>query len=112
METKSTFKVSTKKDKEAIAVTTALEIDWAGCDEEMLRRFAAQALIVKLQSQWRRAETGIPSAAKVKAVEHAPGSRKTGGSSLEKLLAAAKDNPELRKQLLQALEAQELQSDE
>lgn len=74
MATVTTHEVDTKKDKNAENVRTNLTLDWEGMTEDDVRALAAQALIVKLQSGWRK--NGIPNGdATVKAVEHKVGVR-------------------------------------
>lgn len=79
---------------------TELTIDWAGMSEEGYRAFAQQALVIKLQAQWRK--QGIPPKAQVRACEHLPGTR-AKALTLEQVVAQAKDNPELRAKLLEML---------
>lgn len=66
--------IETKANKEAEAVKTELTIDWDGMTEDDIRALAQQALIVKLQSGWRK--NGIPAGAvTIKAVDHKVGVR-------------------------------------
>lgn len=65
--------VSTKADKNATAVDTALTLNWEGMTEDDLRALAQQALVVKLQGQWRK--NGIPTEATVNVVDHKVGTR-------------------------------------
>jgi hypothetical protein len=69
--------VDTKANKEAESVSTALTLDWEGMTEQDLRDLAQQALIVKLQSGWRK--NGIPTEATVKVVDHKVGTRAPRG---------------------------------
>ena len=65
--------VDTRPAAGAEAVTTNLTIDWDGMTEEDTRALAQQALIVKLQSGWRK--NGIPPEITVKAADHKVGVR-------------------------------------
>jgi hypothetical protein len=70
----TTTTVDTKPTKDAEAVTTELSINWEGMTSEDVQALAQQALIVKLQSGWRK--NGIPQGAhEVKAVDHKVGVR-------------------------------------
>ena len=69
--TKVTF--STRKNRESAEVKTVLTIDWEGCTEEVLRAYATQALVVKLQGQFRK--NGIPTETTARALAYAPGTR-------------------------------------
>lgn len=73
MDNLTNIEVSTKADARAEATTTNLTIDWEGMSPEDVRALAQQALVVKLQSGWRK--NGIPDAVTVKAVEHKVGAR-------------------------------------
>jgi ketopantoate hydroxymethyltransferase len=73
---KSTYKVSTKQDKDADEKDTALTIVFDGCPESTVRALATQALIVKLQGGWRK--NGIPSTLEVAMKDYAPGTRHSG----------------------------------
>lgn len=66
--------VATRANKEAAEVVTNLTVNWDGMTEDDVRALAQQALIVKLQSSWRK--SGIPEGDHtVAAVEHKVGSR-------------------------------------
>ena len=66
--------IETKPSKDGEAVTTNLTINWDGMTEEDTRALAQQALIVKLQSGWRK--NGIPAGdVTVNAVEYKVGVR-------------------------------------
>lgn len=96
------IEVSTKADKAAEAVTTNLTIDWADMTTAEIQELAQQALIVKLQSGWRK--NGIPNGAHtVKAADHKVGTRAPRGPVTAAQLLA-KLSPEevakLRAQLL------------
>ena len=70
------------------AVTTNLKIDWSDMSAEDVQALAQQALVVKLQGQWRK--HGIPAGeCTVKASDHKIGVRapKTK-QTLEQMLAA------------------------
>lgn len=70
--------VETKLNKDSEAVVTDLTIDWSGMTEEDTRALAQQALIVKLQSGWRK--NGIPNGDfTVKAADHKVGARAPRG---------------------------------
>lgn len=76
MKTQTTVK--TKPDARAEAIVTNLTIDWEGMTEEDLRALAQQALVVKLQSQWRN--NSIPETdTEVKAVDYKVGVRAPRG---------------------------------
>lgn len=65
--------VSTKASKDAEEITTNLTIDWTDMSLEDTRALARQAMIVKLQSAWRR--NGIPETFEAKAVDYKVGAR-------------------------------------
>ena len=70
----TTTEVSTKPNKDAEAITTNLSIDWDGMEVNDIRELAQQALVVKLQSAWRK--SGVPAGDHtVKAVDHKIGVR-------------------------------------
>ncbi len=95
-------KVSTKAAAAAEAITTELTLDWTGVTEEDLRALAQQALIVKLQSGWRK--NGIPSETTVKVADHRPGVR--APKAKQDVLALARAmTPEQRAALLAELTA-------
>ena len=56
---KTNTTVKTKPDARSEAIETNLTIDWDGMTEEDTRALAQQALVVKLQSNWRNGT--IPS---------------------------------------------------
>ena len=74
----SSFTVSTKKDKNAVAVNTALTIEDGS--PEVIKALAYQALVVKWQA-WAR-KHGIPATASIKMDDFAPGTRH-GGPTLQ-----------------------------
>ena len=102
--------ISTKLDKDSDAVSTTLEINWDGCTEEVLRRFATAALIVKLQARFR-SQKQVPSTITVNAVEMAPGTRGPKASPIETLLAQAKNDPALKAKILAQLAESESESE-
>lgn len=66
--------VQTKAKAGAEAVTTNLTINWEGMTPEDIRALAQQALIVKVQGNWRA--NGIPAGDHtVNAVDYKPGTR-------------------------------------
>lgn len=70
----SKHEVETRPAAGAAAVVTNLTINWDGMTEEDVRTLAAQALVVKLQGNWRK--NGIPAGdVEVKAVDYKPGTR-------------------------------------
>ena len=69
----TTTSISTKANKDSEAVDTALTLNWEGMTEDDLRALAQQALIVKLQANWRK--NSIPSEATVNVVDHKVGTR-------------------------------------
>lgn len=95
------IEVSTKADKASAAVTTQLVINWEGMTESEVRELAQQALIVKLQSGWRK--NGIPEGeCKVNAVDHKVGTRAPRGPVTAAQLLA-KLSPEEKAKLLAQL---------
>jgi hypothetical protein len=71
---KAALEITTKANKDSAAITTNLTIDWEGMTEGDLKELAQQALVVKLQSAWRK--NGIPEGdLTVKAVDHKVGVR-------------------------------------
>ena len=69
----SIFTVSTKQDKDSAAVSTKLEIDWEGASVDDLKAIAAQGIVIKWQASARK--NGIPSEAKIRAVDFKPNTR-------------------------------------
>ena len=65
--------LSTKENKDAEAVKTDLTLDWTGMELEDLQALAQQALVVKLQGQWRK--NGIPAEVAVIVTDHKVGTR-------------------------------------
>lgn len=96
----NTTTVDTKANKEAESVKTELTLNWAGMSEEDLRALAQQALIVKLQSGWRK--NGIPDAATVNVVDHKVGTRAPRTAAQ---IDVASMTPEQKQALLAKLQA-------
>jgi hypothetical protein len=87
------IEVDTKANKDAESVKTNLSIDWTGMEPSDIQALAQQALIVKLQGNWRK--NGIPAGNhEVKAVDFKVGVR-------------AKREPQTLESLLQKLSAEE-----
>jgi hypothetical protein len=90
----SKHEVETRPSAGADAIVTNLSINWEGMTEEDVRTLAAQALVVKLQGNWRKngipAENGIPAGDhEVKAVDFKPGTRAPRQKlTVEQMLAA------------------------
>jgi hypothetical protein len=98
MNNETRVSVSTKADKVAEPVKTALIINWDGCTVEEIQAMAQQALVVKLQSGWRK--NGIPTDITVKAADHKVGQRAPGKTLLEKVATlTAEQKAELLKVL-------------
>lgn len=95
---KTTTEVTTKPSAGAEGVTTNLTINWEGMSEDDVRALAQQALIVKVQGQWRK--DGIPAGDHtINAVDYKPGTRAARKpADLKTLLAAM--SPEDRAALL------------
>jgi hypothetical protein len=71
---KTTTEVVTRPAAGAEGVTTNLTINWEGMTEDDLRALAQQAMIVKLQGNWRK--NGIPAGDhEVNAVDYKVGVR-------------------------------------
>ena len=96
----ATFKVSTKRDKTAVAQETVLELIYD--DAEVERTLATQQAVVRVQSHWRK--HGIPAKATLKFSELKAGLR-AETMTPEMLIAQAKANPELRAKLIAELTA-------
>lgn len=99
------FTVSTKKDKDSAAKKTVLTVKWDGCTEAVCQALAVQALVVKLQGNWRA--KGIPEKAEVLVKDHAPGTRHVSMTPEQvqaMALDAAKANPAQRAALIKALQ--------
>ena len=92
--------VSTKADAKAEAVRTNLTLDWEGCSPEDIRALAQQALVVKLQGNWRR--NGIPADTTVKVSDHKVGTRAPKAPT-DVLSAIQKMSPEDRARIIAAL---------
>ena len=93
------MKVSTKKDKNAVAVVT--EVTIVRDSPQAMSALADQALIVKAQGTWRK--NGIPAQATLKYSEYAPGTRHAGTSDPVEL--AKSMTPEERAALIEKLKA-------
>ena len=100
----STFTVSTKVDASSEAVKTALTIDFSEVTREQLEAIATQAIVVKWQSQVRRA--GIPSEAKIDARQYTPGTRAVQ-APVNILQMVTKMTAEEKQRLLEKLQATE-----
>ena len=79
--------IKTKADAKSEAIETNLTIDWEGMEPEDVQALAQQALIVKVQGDWRR--NGIPAGDfTVKAADHKVGVRRPATKqTLEQMLA-------------------------
>lgn len=95
------FVVSTKKDKNAKAVETRVNVVYDNPQAE--RALATQALIVKAQGNWRK--NGIPAEVTLKMSEWAPGSRHAGQVDVKEAVKTM--TPEERKALIEQLRAME-----
>jgi hypothetical protein len=86
MNNETKIEVDTKANKEAESVKTNLTIDWTNVSVEDMQALAQQALIVKLQGNWRK--NGIPAGdATVKAADYKVGVRaKREPASLDAML--------------------------
>lgn len=86
--TTSKHEVETRSAAGQDAIVTNLTINWEGMTEEDVRTLAAQALVVKLQGNWRK--NGIPAGDhEVKAVDFKPGTRAPRQKlTVEQMLAA------------------------
>lgn len=100
---KTTTSVETRPSAGADKVATNLTIDWEGMSEDDTRALAQQALIVKLQGNWRK--NGIPEGdAEVKAVDFKVGVRAPRQpKDLAAMIQAL--SPEERAELLAKLKA-------
>lgn len=97
--------VSTKATAIAEAVKTALVLNWDDCTPEDIQALAQQALIVKLQSGWRK--NGIPAEVTVKVADHKPGARAPKVEGKAKALSiVASMSPAERATFLADLQAQ------
>lgn len=93
---------STKVDAKAEAVKTNVILNWDDCSQEEIRALAQQALIVKLQSGWRR--NGIPAEATINVKDHKAGAR-TPKAPTDILALIQKMNPTDRAAAIAALTA-------
>lgn len=100
---KTMTEVETRPSAGADKVLTNLTIDWEGMSEEDTRALAQQALVVKLQGNWRK--NGIPAGdAEVKAVDYKVGVRAPRSpKDLASMIAAL--SPEEKAALLARLQA-------
>lgn len=80
--------VTTRPAAGAEGIDTNLSINWEGMSEDDVRQLAQQALVVKLQAQWRK--NGIPSGdLEIRAADYRPGTRATKTKpSIESMLSA------------------------
>ena len=80
--------VTTRPSAGAEGIDTNLTINWEGMTDDDVRQLAQQALVVKLQAQWRK--NGIPSGdLEICAVDYRPGTRATKTKpSIESMLSA------------------------
>jgi hypothetical protein len=80
--------VTTRPAAGAEGIDTNLTINWEGMEQADIVALAQQALVVKLQAQWRK--NGIPSGdTEIRAVDYRPGTRATKTKpSIETMLAA------------------------
>jgi hypothetical protein len=99
MQNETRASVSTKATKDGESIRTSLVINWEGCTVEEIQAMAQQALIVKLQSGWRK--NGIPESVTVKAADHKVGQRAPAKSILEKVATLT---PEQKAELLKMLQ--------
>lgn len=65
--------VTTRESESSPAVQTTLTVDWTDCTDDMLKRIAHGAIVIRVQSKWRK--NGIPESATVRAVDYVPGTR-------------------------------------
>lgn len=80
--------VTTRPAAGAEGIDTNLSINWEGMSEDDVRQLAQQALVVKLQAQWRK--NGIPVGdLEIRATDYRPGTRATKTKpSIESMLSA------------------------
>lgn len=80
--------VTTRPAAGAEGIDTNLSINWEGMSDDDLRQLAQQALVVKLQAQWRK--NGIPAGdLEIHAADYRPGTRATKTKpSIESMLSA------------------------
>lgn len=79
--------IKTKADAKSDAIETNLTIDWEGMTAEDIQALAQQALIVKVQGDWRR--NGIPAGDHtIQATDHKVGVRRAPTKqTLEQMLS-------------------------
>lgn len=98
--------ISTKPDARAEKVNTALTINWEGVSEEQLRAMAQQSLVVKLQSNLRRAfekdNAAIPATLTVNAKDYVVGSRAPKKSAFDTVMASLGNLTQEQKDALRA----------
>ena len=101
---KTSTELATRAEAGAEAIKTNLTINWEGMETADLIALAQQALIVKLQSSWRK--NGIPAGDhEVNAVDHKVGVRAPrAAADPVKLIKAL--SPEKRAELLAMLQAE------
>lgn len=80
--------VTTRPAAGAEGIDTNLSINWEGMSDDDMRQLAQQALVVKLQAQWRK--NGIPNGdLEIRATDYRPGTRATKTKpSIESMLGA------------------------
>ena len=80
--------VTTRPAAGADGIDTNLSINWEGMSDDDMCQLAQQALVVKLQAQWRK--NGIPSGdLEIRATDYRPGTRATKTKpSIEAMLSA------------------------
>ena len=95
--------VKTKSDARAIAVETALTINWEGMEQADIIALAQQSLVIKLQAQLRKLDT-IPDKMDVKATDYRVGVRQAAApAKLDNLIG--KLSAEERAKLIERLMA-------
>ena len=98
----STFTINTKVDKDAIAKSTKLTIDFSTITKEQLEQIATSAIVIRRQAHYRK--NGVPNEDTVNAVQFVPGTRTVSQPvSIDQLVS--KMTPEEKMKLAEQLMA-------
>ena len=69
----TTFTINTKVDKDAVAKSTKITIDFSTITKEQLEQIATSAIVIRRQAHYRK--NGVPAEDSVRAEQFVPGVR-------------------------------------